>query len=235
MARKHQYVSISKLYKCAFSEFEDQIPDTVSISQGEFEAIKFALERMLTEKEYQVSIRWFGLLDGKYWPEEVISFQLGLPTERVHQIKKKAIRKIIGNRTKLPRLFISQDGEDEVNNLIFQLNVLHNDPVFKREAELRAQLRELSHSPFTYSEKATGYLAGRNETDLVELGLRVPTYDCLSRAGVNTIADVIDYPKESWPKIKNITEKMLKEIERAMKAAGFQNFKILEVEDFDFS
>lgn len=228
--------SVCTLYKCAFPEFENQIPEKVNITKGQFNAVEFALKNMLTEREYEVVRRWFGFFDGRNWPYEVISFELGLTVERVHQIKAKAIRKITANRAKLPRLFTSQGGEHEVDEIITQLNALHEDAVFKREAELRAQLHEFSSSPFVYSEKAATYLAGHGETDLAELGLKVPTYDCLSRVGITTIADVIDYPKEEWPKVRNITEKMLKEIERVMKAKGFTDFKILEeLDDFDFS
>lgn len=228
MAKKHQYASVSKLYKCAFPEFENQIPDPAIISDGEYEAVKFALNAMLTEKEYEVITLWFGFLDGKSWPYEAISFHTGLPLERIHQIKAKAIRKILASKTKLPCLFVSEDDEAVVDNLIFQLNVLHNDSVFKREAELRTQLREFSDSPFTYAEKATAYLAGRNETDLSRIGLNVPAYNCLSHAGITTIADVIDYPKTEWPKIKTISEKIIREVEKKMQAAGFANFRISE-------
>ncbi|MDO5480250.1 MAG: DNA-directed RNA polymerase subunit alpha C-terminal domain-containing protein [Candidatus Saccharibacteria bacterium] len=235
MTTKEKSLSVIRLYKCAFSEFGNQISELTKITDGQFESVKFALKEILSDREYEVILRCFGFQDGKCWPCEYISFQLGLADERVHQIKAKAIRKITANRAKLPCLFTSQDGEKKVSNLIFQLNILHEDLIFKSEAELRAQLHEFSNSPFTYSEKATTYLAGRNETDLARLGLKVPTYDCLSRVGITTIGDVIDYPREEWPKIKNITEKMLKEIERTMKAKGFTDFKIFEVEDFDFS
>lgn len=234
-----QSLSVGKLYKCAFREYGEEIAGVFEdlldpekyenfqpITKGQFEAVKFALKGILTEREYEAIILWFGLKDGKVWPREAIAFQLGLPVDRIHQTIAKSIRKITTNRAKLPRLFYSAYGEESVNNLIRQLNVLHNDPIFKREAALRAELREFSHSPFTYAEKATAYLVGRNATDLDQLGLSVNTYNCLKRAGIDTISDIIDYPKEEWPKIRNASEKVLKEVERKMKAFGLSNFEI---------
>lgn len=232
-------LNVGKLYKCAFREYSEEIvgvfedllePEKYEnfqpITKGQFEAVKFALKGILSEREYEVIILWFGLKDGKTWPREAIAFQLGLPVERIRQTIAKSIRKITTNRSKLPHLFYSDIGEESVNNLIRQLNILHKDPIFKREAELRAELREFSHSPFTYAEKATAYLVGRNATDLDKLSFSVNTYNCLRRAGIDTISDVIDYPQTEWPKIRNVSEKILKEVERKMKAFGLSNFEI---------
>lgn len=232
-------LSVGKLYKCAFREYSDEIAGVFEglldpekyenfqpITKGQFEAVKFALKGILTEMEYGVIMLWFGLKDGKNWPREAIAFQLGLPVDRTRQAISRAVRKIITNRSKLPRLYHSVMGDEGVNNLIRQLNVLHNDPIFKREAALRAELREFSHSPFTCAEKATAYLVGRNATDLDQLGFSVNTYNCLKRAGIDTISDIIDYPQAEWSKIHNVSEKILKEVERKVKAFGLTDFKI---------
>lgn len=228
---------VGKVYKCAYREFESQIIGSFKeievneqyenfhpITDGQFESVKVALRDILSEREYKVAILWFGFEDGKTWDRENIASRLGLPVEHVRLICAKSVRKLVACRAKLPYLFFSQESEDSVNNLIHQLNILHNDPIFKREAELRAQLRDFSHSPFSCAEKATAYLIGRNATDLDKVGFSVRTYNCLRRAGIETISDVLDYPKEEWPKVRNISEKILKEVERKIRALGLSDF-----------
>lgn len=223
--------AICRLYKCAYREFEWQISEceeSFHITDGQYSAVKHVLKEMFSEREYKIILLRFGLEDGRVWNHSAIANRLDLPYDTVCKINAKAIRKLVAKKTMLPRLFCSKKGDDVVRNIIYQLNILHDDPIFKREAELKFELRELSHSPFTYANHATVYLVGRNETDIDKLDFSVHTYNCLRRAGITTFSDIVDYPKEEWPKIKEASPKVLREIERKMRAQGFTDFKILD-------
>lgn len=65
------------------------------------------------------------------------------------------------------------------------------------------------------------------DTDIRDLGLSVRAYNCLKRfARINTVGDILDYPKEDWPKIKNLGHKATLEIQERMRAVGYPNFSI---------
>lgn len=60
-----------------------------------------------------------------------------------------------------------------------------------------------------------------------DLGLTVRAYNCLKRfAHIDTIDDILDYPKEDWPKIKNLGRKALEEVVEKMHFAGYEDFSI---------
>ena len=64
-------------------------------------------------------------------------------------------------------------------------------------------------------------------TDIIYLSLSVRAYNCLKRfARINTVGDILDYPKEDWPKIKNLGHKATLEIQERMRAVGYPNFSI---------
>ena len=64
-------------------------------------------------------------------------------------------------------------------------------------------------------------------TDIMNLGLSVRSYNCLRRFGhINTVGDILEYPKEGWPKIKNLGRKSALEIQERMREVGYPNFRI---------
>lgn len=65
------------------------------------------------------------------------------------------------------------------------------------------------------------------DTDIVNLGLSIRAYNCLKRfAHVDTVGDILNYPKEDWPKIKNLGHKATLEIQERMRTVGYPNFSI---------
>lgn len=96
--------------------------------------------------------------------------------------------------------------EELVNELMEELKTLHEDPIFKREAEIRQKLIKLSYVEY--------------------LGLSTKTKNCLKRAGMNLVSDIIDYPKDHWPWIRGLGQKSIKEIEDKVRELGYTNFSI---------
>lgn len=65
------------------------------------------------------------------------------------------------------------------------------------------------------------------DTDIINLGLSVRAYNCLKRfAHINTIGDILNYPKEDWPKVKNLGHKSTLEIQERMREVGYPNFSV---------
>ena len=79
------------------------------------------------------------------------------------------------------------------------------------------------------AEEAAEHLDGGilDHSDIEQLGLSVRAYYCLKRfAQINTVEDILNYPKEDWPKIKNLGRKATLEIQDKMRAVGYPDFSI---------
>ena len=74
------------------------------------------------------------------------------------------------------------------------------------------------------------YQAGKRVIDpnshMGNLDLSIRTYNCLVRAGFNTIADIINCSTKDWLKVKNLGGKSVDEIVEKVRAAGYPDFSI---------
>lgn len=66
------------------------------------------------------------------------------------------------------------------------------------------------------------------DSDVGELDVSDRTFNALKRyaPGIQTIKDVLEYPKEDWPKIRNIGRKAISEIQEGVRKLGWQEFTI---------
>ena len=191
-------------------------------------AVKQALQARLTEKEYAVIAYKFGFEDGNAHDLEQTGKHLNIARDCVRQIEVKALKKLQHSNT-LPALVPSSDEQKaEVAAIMNELEEIRKDPIFKREADLVYKLRRISKAPFDCAEKAGVYLSNGmlDFSDIDRLGLDTLAYNCLRRAGVNTIADIIRLPEEGWPKVRNLARGTVEEIEEKVHAAGYTGFSI---------
>lgn len=54
-----------------------------------------------------------------------------------------------------------------------------------------------------------------------ELDLSVRSFNCLKRAGINTVADIVDKSEEDMMKVRNLGKKSLEEVMQKLKSMGF--------------
>lgn len=150
--------------------------------------------------------------------EEIVD-ESGLTYERTRQIQSKALRKLRLRRAKLPVIAMSLAGGDKTAEIIESIEEINE--IRKREIELKNKLRSISRLPFGYAEKATDFLEEDSdprytETEIENLDFSVRTYNCLKRAGLNTLSDIIRYPKEDLAKIRNFGNYSMKEVEHML-------------------
>ena len=192
-------------------------------------AVKQALQDRLTEQEYAVIAYRFGLEDRNAHNMEQTGEYLKTTRDSVRQIETKALKKL-QHRNTLPALIPSSDKQRaEVTALMSELEEIRENPIFKRTADLMYKLRKISKAPFDCAEEAGAYLSNGmlDFSDIDRLGLSVRAYNCLRRAGVNTVADIVCLPKEDWPKVRNLALSTKKEIEEKVHAIGYTDFNIL--------
>jgi len=58
------------------------------------------------------------------------------------------------------------------------------------------------------------------EMTIEELDLSVRSYNCLKRAGINTVEDLISRTEEDMMKVRNLGRKSLEEVVNKLKALG---------------
>ena len=58
------------------------------------------------------------------------------------------------------------------------------------------------------------------EMNIDELELSVRSYNCLKRAGINTVAELVQRNQEDMMKVRNLGKKSLEEVEQKLLALG---------------
>ncbi len=58
------------------------------------------------------------------------------------------------------------------------------------------------------------------ETTIEELDLSVRSYNCLKRAGINTVEELIKKDEEEMMKVRNLGRKSLEEVQQKLAALG---------------
>ena len=58
------------------------------------------------------------------------------------------------------------------------------------------------------------------EMTIEELDLSVRAYNCLKRAGINTVAELVQRNEEDMMKVRNLGKKSLEEVEQKLAALG---------------
>lgn len=74
------------------------------------------------------------------------------------------------------------------------------------------------------------------EASIDELGLSARVYNTLRYAGIRSVDDILNYPEEKWPRIRNLGPKSMKEVVEKIRAAGYPRFCIgfKDVENNEF-
>ena len=70
-------------------------------------------------------------------------------------------------------------------------------------------------------EKEKGGESKVLEMTIEELDLSVRSFNCLKRAGINTVADLLNKSEEDMMKVRNLGRKSLEEVVWKMASLGF--------------
>ena len=124
-------------------------------------------------------------------------------------------------------------GQDESYDKLI-LNVWTNGSIKPEEAvalasriliehfNIIANLNEISDATGIMAEKKVDQITKTLETPIEEIEFSVRAYNCLKRAGVNTMQDLIDKRESEVNKIRNLGKKSLKEVIDKVKDMGLK-------------
>ena len=60
------------------------------------------------------------------------------------------------------------------------------------------------------------------ETSIEDLELSVRSYNCLKRAGIHTVADIVNKTEQDMMKVRNLGKKSLDEVEKKLNDLGLE-------------
>lgn len=143
-----EYIPISINEVC--NKSYQELPEVGLEQSMDFDS---ALQQCLDPRELTIINLRFGFENGTSHNLEEVGKQLHITRERARQIEAKALRKLTARSYMFPPLFYSAECDERLKQLALQLEDLHKDPVFLREAELKKDLRACLRTPF----KCTGY------------------------------------------------------------------------------
>lgn len=143
---------------------------------------------------------------------------LGITRERIRQIQMKALRKLRYHSVRNEFTTVPVGKYKELEEKIRHLEV--------ENAELKQQLDKAGFHEETLREEALNTL----EVPIWELDLSVRSSNCLMRAGIKTVSDILrfdanqnqrswvnrDFPFNSWMEIRNLGIRSLQEIAKAV-------------------
>lgn len=164
------------------------------------------LKKTLTPREERVIDAYYkeGLTLGE------IAKEFDVTRARIQQIQSKAIR-----RLSLPT---------KVNMLIQNVEKLSERDSLKTEIEqeilyLQKELWKIKNTPEVFFEENKERL--KIDIDIEELDLSVRSFNCLKRAGIYTVRDLIQKTEEELLKVRNLGRKSCKEVKTILNNNGY--------------
>lgn len=145
----------------------------------------------------------------------------GLTRERVRQIVAKAVRKLRHSRA--INILTTSLHQYEL------INAQEREELYlkiKREMTYELALQIIKE----HDELEQQYIASNQKNwSIDELDLSVRSHNCLKRAGIATIGELIEHTEEDMKKVKNLGKKSLKELREKLAEIGL-GFKVCEDE-----
>lgn len=198
------------------------------VTQDQLDGIEQALTT-LTERERQG-------IDGYYkrgLTLEGVGREFNITRERTRQILAKALRKLRHPARKNLIVYGLETAKEmsEIGKLKRELTAMEYAlNQWQTELDARAELmgyrdRKINGVPeFFGADKGDGseITHGLQNIGIEDLELSVRSYNCLKRAGVDTVADILKLSEEEMTEIRNLGKKSLFEVIDTMHALGLR-------------
>lgn len=217
LARKEQYMTSAVFGNENYENFQNPSAEQIKV-------VKEVLKSELDDEGYEVFMYYYGF-DGKAHSEGQTAKYFGRKGGSTWTFEYIGTRRSkLWSKKVLPPIFESTDEQRrELYTLIRQIRALHQDPVFKKEAELKKKLRAISKMPFDYAEDAERGLRdeAQDYTDIGQLDLDTHTLRILRQIGADTVADVVSMRKKDLLKFRGMGERGLEKVENEICKLGY--------------
>lgn len=200
-ANAYPYNSVIDVFYGA-SDFKVTVEDALYII-GRFNSKEYKelIDDILTERERDVFFKFYK----EHKTLEEIGKCYGVTKERIRQIKHRACRKLYLNSRRYT-----------MPNDVTPLKV-------KELIDEADHYKRLCEAYAAHLDRFLGIESVKNcdieavlETPIINMELSVRSYNCLVRAGINTIGDLVATPVENLIRIRNLGRRSLQEIETVL-------------------
>ena len=207
-----------------YRELFDELPKR-DMTETELPKL-FSVFDTLTARERRIIEMRFGF-GYEMMPRPAIGEELGVSADRVKQVELKALKKLRHEsraRHIRPLFLTYEDMETEIAKRDMLIASLQQDLLIARSenAKFRSAVKKLSETfaPLPiYTTQPTSEIL---DMTIEELDLSVRAYNCLKRAGIHTMQDLIDKREVEVTKIRNLGKKSLKEVLDKVKEMGLK-------------
>ncbi|WP_026491438.1 sigma-70 family RNA polymerase sigma factor [Butyrivibrio sp. XPD2002] len=160
----------------------------------EFESVLFEVLGSLKEREEKIIRLRFGIEDGKKHTLEEIGKGFGLSRERIRQLEKKGLRKL-HHFTRIGRIKPYVDPELEIEDILRQF--ADKSIIIRRPKTAAERLKESPDSQYVNEDGSIS-----DDLPVEKLGLSDRPYNCLKRAGINTLGEICALSEEEIYKLQ---------------------------------
>lgn len=192
--------------------------------------IKDKVLSTLTEREAEVLDLRYGLTDGKRTRLEDVGRKFNCTRERIRVIEEKALRKLRhpSRRERIKNTAIDSDREEQFirkyfehhdifsfansdgldDNVKSELLEIYNNGIRERE------IKEEEEAKNRYASEVKAYSYSTKIEDILgKLDLSVRSFNCLKRAGINTVGDLLALSEEETRNIRNLGPRGFNEVQ----------------------
>lgn len=188
--------------------FGDDEHVQITYIEEHFDENVVELLKTITEREARIIKA--RLIDG--YTLEAVGMQEGVTRDRIRQIEQKALRKL----RHPSRLAIMRYGkenlelQDDVDKMRIELLKLKNDLI---NAIKHPETIELTEEEIELS---------RLSQSINELDFSVRTHNCLMRAGIKTLSQIVQLKPDDLLRVRNFGRKSLREVINKLNEMGYQ-------------
>ena len=94
--------------------------------------------------------------------------------------------------------------------------------ILNEHLEMFIDLSEIAKTMSIMSQKELSLKDKLLETSIEDLELSVRSYNCLKRAGIHTVADIVNKTEQDMMKVRNLGKKSLDEVEKKLNDLGLE-------------
>ena len=177
---------------------------------------------MLPDRTKEIIFGRYGLKNGEIKTLDTLAKEFNVGRQRIRQIEIQGLRALKANIKK----FVINLDEETLNEIYNSNAIFYPDEEYKDilcdldleilskriEERVQTEARRREEEWKRLSEEEKKEIAFDRSIENLELSVR--TYNCLTRAGIITIGDLLNYPKEQFYKIRNLGKKGCKEVLR---------------------
>lgn len=220
--KKKTEEALARLYEKDGKEIKEEVPYPFNAleAMGMPNADYRKFEEFLTEcRSQEAECLYLYYHDGNTLNE--IAKQKGVTRERIRQLVAKAMHKIRVRYVLLPQELELKEQRERLEADLRALNEYRGQLVqLFKEKGVYTQEMEIEFGKVT-SKTRQDVLKAELEEPIEELNLSIRSANCLRRAGIDTIADLVSHSYDEMRTVRNLGKKSLKEIEGKLKERGY--------------